>query len=321
MSGSNNYPKEAALPNVDTLATRDQAIARAERIRVGIKSLSELQQDLADAYHARDWATLGYRSWDEYVTGEFGGSLPRLNREERRELVVNLEADGLTTRGIAAAVGTDHATVVRDLKASGGASAPPDGKIGLDGRRYPSRPAETGNSPSVTEPKPKPRKAPRAPSQPVPLTGAQRRAVELAQERNDDGVGVHPNESIAEATGIELTSVRKLLGRQDVIADNNLPDRRMAKDGKSMTAAGFQHKQWAKEAAPGLKTMKRDWLLKMVASVSAYETVWDQVSDIDPNVTPDEAIKLAEDLHRGILALTKFKRALDFRASNRQEQR
>lgn len=101
--------------NDTALSTRDDAVARAERIRAGIRSMSELQQDIADAYHARDWATLDYKSWDAYITGEFGGAMPRLDRAERRELVVNLRAEGLSTRAIVAATGAAKSTVESDL--------------------------------------------------------------------------------------------------------------------------------------------------------------------------------------------------------------
>src|SRR5687768_8963598 len=53
-------------------STRDEAVARAERIRTGIESMAALQDDIAAAYHRRDWTTLGYDSWDGYVSGEFG---------------------------------------------------------------------------------------------------------------------------------------------------------------------------------------------------------------------------------------------------------
>lgn len=121
------------------LSTRDDAVARSERIRAGIRSLAELQQDITDAYHARDWATLGYDTWDSYVTGEFGGTLPRLDRQERRELTVNLRAEGLSTRAIASAAGADDKTVRNDLRDAGAeCSAPADDVpiIGQDGKTY-----------------------------------------------------------------------------------------------------------------------------------------------------------------------------------------
>lgn len=97
------------------VSTRGDAVARAERIRSGIRSLVELQQDITDAYHARDWQTLGYDTWEAYVAGEFGHALPRLGRDERRELVVSLRAEGLSTRAIASATGSSVGTVHGDM--------------------------------------------------------------------------------------------------------------------------------------------------------------------------------------------------------------
>ena len=130
-------------------ATRDEAVARAERIRAGIRSMNELQQDIADAYHARDWETLGYSTWDAYVSGEFGGSMPRLDRDERRELVVNLRAEGLSTRAIAVATGVHKDTVRNDL--STGENSPvdePTPVIGINGKTYePNQTADASEEP------------------------------------------------------------------------------------------------------------------------------------------------------------------------------
>lgn len=58
-------------------------------------------------------------------------------RSERRELVVNLRADGLSTRAIASAAGASEATVRRDLPtASVDAVAP---VVGVNGKAYESR--------------------------------------------------------------------------------------------------------------------------------------------------------------------------------------
>lgn len=122
------------------VSTRDDAVARAERIRSGIRALAELQQDITEAYHARDWQTLGYDTWDEYVSEEFGHALPKLDRTERRELVVNLRAEGLSTRAIASATGTSKSQVAEDARVQNWTpevdepeSAP---VTGLDGKTY-----------------------------------------------------------------------------------------------------------------------------------------------------------------------------------------
>lgn len=156
------------------VSTRDDAVARAERIRTGIRALAELQQDITDAYHARDWSTLGYDTWEAYVAGEFGGTLPKLDRGKRRDLVVSLRAEGLSTRAIAAATGTDDRTVRRDI--AGAANAAPDAEpipeppvTGLDGKTYTPKPhvtdlispddvAELNALPSPVKPEPEKRR-------------------------------------------------------------------------------------------------------------------------------------------------------------------
>jgi len=101
--------------------------------------MAELQGDIAAAYHARDWEALGYDSWDAYVSGEFGSAMPRLDRAERRELVVNLRAEGLSTRAIAAATGVAQQTVNRDLAGDSFESPEPTPIIGTDGKTYEPR--------------------------------------------------------------------------------------------------------------------------------------------------------------------------------------
>jgi len=49
------------------------------------------------AYTERAWDALGYASWDEYCTREFGTSRLRLPREERAEVVASLRESGLST--------------------------------------------------------------------------------------------------------------------------------------------------------------------------------------------------------------------------------
>lgn len=64
---------------------------------------------------SRAWSVLGYGSWDEYCTREFGTARLQLPREDRREVVASLRDSGLSTRAIASAVGIDQKTVRNDL--------------------------------------------------------------------------------------------------------------------------------------------------------------------------------------------------------------
>ncbi|NOR03635.1 hypothetical protein HGK72_26655 [Mycolicibacterium fortuitum] len=93
----------------------DAADARAltDRIKVGVEAVWEL---IKQAYTERAWDALGYSSWDDYCTREFGASRLRLPREERAEVVASLRESGLSTRAIAAATGLARNTVLSDLR-------------------------------------------------------------------------------------------------------------------------------------------------------------------------------------------------------------
>ncbi|WP_406170194.1 hypothetical protein OIE52_38950 [Streptomyces canus] len=123
-------------------STAEEARARAERIRSGMRVLAEWQQDVIAAYAKDDWRTLGYASWDAYLDGEFGEHRVKLPREQRREIVASMSAAGMSTRAIGAAVGVDHKTVVNDRAATGEFSPVPETVLSLDGRERPAtRPA------------------------------------------------------------------------------------------------------------------------------------------------------------------------------------
>ena len=95
---------------------------RARQITDRIKLLAESVADgidrLVERIHEAQalgvHESLGYRSWTEYVSTEFAGLLPRLDRQPRRELVQTLAESGMSTRAIAPVVGASHMTVARD---------------------------------------------------------------------------------------------------------------------------------------------------------------------------------------------------------------
>jgi hypothetical protein len=83
-----------------------------DQIKVSVEGVWVL---ITQAYTDRVWAALGYGSWDEYCTREFGTSRLRLPREERAEVVASLRESGLSLRAIAAATGESKDTVARSL--------------------------------------------------------------------------------------------------------------------------------------------------------------------------------------------------------------
>jgi hypothetical protein len=88
------------------------ARALTDRIKVGVEACWEL---IKQAYTERAWAALGYDSWDDYCTREFGTARLRLPREERAEVVASLRESGLSLRAIESATGISRKTVIKDL--------------------------------------------------------------------------------------------------------------------------------------------------------------------------------------------------------------
>lgn len=98
--------------------TTDQMIATrardlTDKIKAGVEGIWQL---ITEAYTSRAWSALGYPSWDEYCTREFGTSRLGLPREERMTTVRSLRDSGLSIRAITAATGISDKTVMRDLR-------------------------------------------------------------------------------------------------------------------------------------------------------------------------------------------------------------
>lgn len=94
--------------------TAEQARTLTDRIKVAVEGTWHL---ITEAYTSRAWAALGYSSWDDYCTREFGTSRLRLPREDRTETVGSLRDAGLSIPAIAAATGLGYGTVQRALTA------------------------------------------------------------------------------------------------------------------------------------------------------------------------------------------------------------
>ena len=123
------------------LVLMDSTSARVltDQIKVAVEATWEL---VKRAYVERAWAVLGYVSWDDYCTREFGTSRLRLPREERSEVVASLRESGLSNRAIASATGYDEKTIRNELAASGADNSAP--VIVTDGKTYsPTQPARS----------------------------------------------------------------------------------------------------------------------------------------------------------------------------------
>jgi len=104
----------------------DYARQLTDRIRVAVEGTWQL---IVEAYQSRAWAALGYSSWDDYCTREFGTSRLKLPREDRAEQVASLRESGLSIRAIASATGSSKNTVKSDLRQVGQNDPPqPDPK-------------------------------------------------------------------------------------------------------------------------------------------------------------------------------------------------
>jgi len=100
----------------------DPAAARTltDRIKVALEATWQM---VIEAYQGRAWVALGYSSWDDYCTREFGTARLRLPREERDETVASLRDAGLSVRAIAAATGLGRGTVARSASRDRGGSS------------------------------------------------------------------------------------------------------------------------------------------------------------------------------------------------------
>lgn len=150
MAGDPVMPTEQALSLSPT-----EARALTDQIKAGVEVVWQL---VIRAYTERAWAALGYPSWDDYCTREFGTSRLRLPREERTEVVTSLREAGLSLRAIASATGNSYWTVHQEVAAGDLKRSPDDddalaeqliaGSVtGLDGKTYPSTPRRKDTTP------------------------------------------------------------------------------------------------------------------------------------------------------------------------------
>ncbi len=109
------------MTTTEIAITATDARRITEQIKVSVEAVWHL---IAQAYTTRAWSVLGYPSWDDYCTREFGTARLRLPREERSEVVASLRESGLSLRAIAAATGDSHTEVRRSL--GRGTNVPPE---------------------------------------------------------------------------------------------------------------------------------------------------------------------------------------------------
>ena len=120
-------------PELDAAAAR----ALTDRIR---GSLVAAHDGLVAAFQGRAWTALDYPSWDAYCAAEFAAArMVRLDREQRREIVAELRAAGMSTRAIASGLGAPQRTIADDVaRLSETAQSAPRTVTSLDGHRRPA---------------------------------------------------------------------------------------------------------------------------------------------------------------------------------------
>jgi len=118
----------------------ERARILTDQIKVTVEGAWQL---IKQAYESRAWEALGYPTWDDYCTREFGTSRLRLPREERAEVVQSLRESGLSTRAIASATGIDRGTVRKDLQVGGNH---PPAQVDVPDSQDPDPAADTSDS-------------------------------------------------------------------------------------------------------------------------------------------------------------------------------
>jgi hypothetical protein len=120
------------------ILTAEGARDLTDQIRVGLEGVFQL---IKAAYRGRAWVSLGFGSWDEYVSREFGNLHLRPPREDRQEVVRSLHEAGMSVRAIAAATQLGRGSVARELEEKGVPNGTPEGPKqiqGRDGKSYPA---------------------------------------------------------------------------------------------------------------------------------------------------------------------------------------
>ena len=146
-----------------------EALRLTERIRLTattfVESRDKLMALVAEAKDGNAHIALGFASWTDYLSEVLGEEPLRLARDDRRELVSALAAEGMSTRAIAPIVGASHQTVANDLEAPVKNLTPaPRSITGRDGKAYtPPKPKAPSNVDALTGEivEPTPRATPR----------------------------------------------------------------------------------------------------------------------------------------------------------------
>jgi hypothetical protein len=141
------YDARSGPHDVLTEAEAERLTARISRkLSVIVDNTEAVIPLIREAIERNAYAALGYASHGAYVAERFGDTLSRLTVAERRDVVRELTATGMSNRAAGAVLGVDEKTVRNDQRAGAELSAPdlPVKFTGQDGKAY-LRPTRTSN--------------------------------------------------------------------------------------------------------------------------------------------------------------------------------
>lgn len=94
-------------------ASREESEAITAQLRQALENTQEL---IIEAFQKKVWLSLGYGSWNDYVTGEFAGLELNPPKEERVSVIASYHQAGMSSRAISAVTGLSKGTIGRELK-------------------------------------------------------------------------------------------------------------------------------------------------------------------------------------------------------------
>lgn len=235
--------------STETSLTKLDARALTDQIKGGVEAVWHL---ISRAYTERAWDVLGYTSWDDYCTREFGTSRLRLPREERQDVVSSLRDSGLSLRAIESATGISRKTVIRDL-AEVVESPPPADRVVGD-RELPPLPENYMD----VELEPAPQPAPVAPSNVVGLDGKKYPAPQPAAPKKERRKPIGDD---ATSIGRDMSTLAKRIDKllaDDRFGRNRDEIRRCCLRASHLHASYVQCDEWLLKSVADLQEALRD---------------------------------------------------------------
>jgi protein gp37 len=96
-------------------SSEGEARVRVGKIRAGFTNVAAWILSVTTAFAKRDWAALGYTSWEAYTDAEYGDLKQQLPPGLRPQIAAAMRAENMDMRSIAAAFGVGKSTIAREL--------------------------------------------------------------------------------------------------------------------------------------------------------------------------------------------------------------